>query len=112
MPDPTPPRDPDQSGQTTSVWMATESLPSHPPLTEDKAVDVCVVGAGIAGLTTAYLLARQGKSVIVLDHGDIGSGETGRTTAHLSNVIDDRYTEMERLHGELHGARRGGLMAV
>ena len=104
MPDPTPPRDPDQSGQTTSVWMATEALPTHPPLTEDKAVDVCVVGAGIAGLTTAYLLARQGKSVIVLDHGDIGSGETGRTTAHLSNVIDDRYTEMERLHGE-RGAR-------
>ena len=104
MPDPTPPRDPDNSGQSTSIWMATESLPSYPPLNEDKGVDVCVVGAGIAGLTTAYLLARQGKSVVVLDHGDIGSGETGRTTAHLSNVIDDRYEQMERLHGE-RGAR-------
>jgi len=62
------------------------------------------VGAGIAGLTTAYLLAREGLSVIVLDDGPIGGGETGRTTAHLSNAIDDRYVEMERLHGR-DGAR-------
>jgi glycine/D-amino acid oxidase-like deaminating enzyme/nitrite reductase/ring-hydroxylating ferredoxin subunit len=61
--------------------------------------DVCVIGAGIAGLTTAYLLAREGKSIVVLDDGPIGGGETGQTTAHLSNEIDDRYIEMERIHG-------------
>jgi len=55
-------------------------------------------------MTTAYLLARAGKSVVVLDDGPIGGGMTERTTAHLSNAYDDRYKEMERLHGE-DGAR-------
>ena len=60
--------------------------------------------AGIAGLTTGYLLARHGKSVVLLDDGPIGGGQTQRTTAHLSNAIDDRYFEIERLHGA-DGAR-------
>jgi glycine/D-amino acid oxidase-like deaminating enzyme/nitrite reductase/ring-hydroxylating ferredoxin subunit len=75
-------------------------MPSFPPLTADAHADVCVVGTGIAGLTTAYLLARQRKSVIVLDAGPVAAGQTQRTTAHLSNAIDDRYFEIERLHGE------------
>jgi glycine/D-amino acid oxidase-like deaminating enzyme/nitrite reductase/ring-hydroxylating ferredoxin subunit len=87
-----------------SVWQATAQLPSFSPLTVDVTADVCVVGAGIAGLTTAYLLTQVGKSVVVLDDGAIGSGMTGVTTAHLTNAIDDRYFEIERLHGE-HGAR-------
>ena len=78
--------------------------PAYPALDADASVDVCVVGAGIAGLTTAYLVARAGKTVLVLDDGQIGSGETGRTTAHLANAIDDRYFRIERLHGEV-GAR-------
>jgi glycine/D-amino acid oxidase-like deaminating enzyme/nitrite reductase/ring-hydroxylating ferredoxin subunit len=55
-------------------------------------------------MMTAYLLARAGRRVIVLDDGAIGGGETGRTTAHLSDALDDRYTELERLHGA-DGAR-------
>src|SRR5205823_4374066 len=54
--------------QSTSVWMNTASLPTEQPLTRDERADVCVVGAGIAGLSTAYLLARAGKSVVVLDN--------------------------------------------
>jgi len=50
------------------------------------------------------MLAREGKSVIVLDDGPVAGGETGRTTAHLSNALDDRYMELERLHGD-RGAR-------
>ena len=87
-----------------SVWQATAKLPSFSPLTADTTADVCVVGAGIAGLTTAYLLTQVGKSVVVLDDGAIGSGMTGVTTAHLTNAIDDRYFEIERLHGA-DGAR-------
>ena len=90
--------------QSVSVWMTTAEVPSFEPLAEDVTADVCVVGAGIAGLTTAYLLAQEGRSVVVLDDGPIGSGQTRRTTAHLSNALDDRYTEIERLHGE-RGAR-------
>jgi len=92
------------SGRSVSVWMATADVPDQLPLARSAGADVCIVGAGIAGLTTAYLLAREGKSVIVLDDGPIAGGETCRTTAHLVSVLDDRYDELERLHGE-HGAR-------
>ncbi|MGE3538791.1 MAG: FAD-dependent oxidoreductase [Candidatus Tectimicrobiota bacterium] len=92
------------SGATASVWMETAAEPSRPALAQDTSVDVCVVGAGIAGLTTAYLLAAEGRSVLVLDDGPIAGGETSRTTAHLANALDDRYVELERLHGET-GAR-------
>jgi glycine/D-amino acid oxidase-like deaminating enzyme/nitrite reductase/ring-hydroxylating ferredoxin subunit len=92
------------SGQRVSLWRATESAPAEPALKQDVRADVCVIGAGIAGLTTAYLLGREGRSVVLLDDGPIGGGNTERTTAHLSNAIDDRYSEMERLHGE-RGAR-------
>ena len=92
------------SGATASVWMATAEIPSRPALAKDITADVCVVGAGIAGLTTAYLLAEEGRSVVVLDDGPIAGGETSRTTAHLVNALDDRYFELESMHGE-KGAR-------
>src|SRR5688572_10701211 len=91
-------------GITTSVWVATADTPEKKPLNKDTSADVVVIGAGIAGLTTAYLLALEGKSVIVLDDGPIGGGMTSRTTAHLSNALDDRYFELERLFRE-EGAR-------
>jgi glycine/D-amino acid oxidase-like deaminating enzyme/nitrite reductase/ring-hydroxylating ferredoxin subunit len=63
-----------------------------------------VIGAGIAGLSVAYHLALEGRSVLVLDDGPIGGGQSGRTTAHLSNAIDELYVEIARMHGA-EGAR-------
>lgn len=92
------------SERSQSVWKATAPLRQFPALSGEARADVCVVGAGIAGMTTAYLLAKAGKSVIVLDDNAVGGGETGQTTAHLSSALDDRYYEIERVHGE-EGAR-------
>jgi glycine/D-amino acid oxidase-like deaminating enzyme/nitrite reductase/ring-hydroxylating ferredoxin subunit len=97
---------------TRSLWQDTASIPSRPPLKDHVTADICVVGAGIAGLSVAYQLARGGKRVVVLEKEEIGSGETGRTTAHLANEIDDRYTALEKAVGaanaklaaESHGA--------
>ena len=94
------------SGATQSLWMATASTPRFEPLRDDTRAHVCVIGAGIAGMTTAYLLQREGRAVIVVDDGPVGGGETGRTTAHLSNALDDRYFEIAKLFGE-KGARLG-----
>jgi glycine/D-amino acid oxidase-like deaminating enzyme/nitrite reductase/ring-hydroxylating ferredoxin subunit len=74
-------------------------LPTTEPLRADVQAGVCVIGAGIAGLTTAYLLGREGKSVVVLDDGPIGGGETSRTTAHLACRIDDGLAELEEVLG-------------
>lgn len=88
------------SGITPSVWMATSDSPELPRLTKDIRAGVCVIGAGIAGMTTAYLLARAGRAVVVIDDGPVGGGETGRTTAHLTNALDDRFYQIQKLHGQ------------
>src|SRR6476660_9570946 len=86
--------------KTASVWADSAKMPDFPALGKNTEADVCVVGAGIAGLTTAYLLTEAGKSVVILDDGPLAGGATEVTTAHLSNAIDDRYYEIERLHGQ------------
>jgi glycine/D-amino acid oxidase-like deaminating enzyme/nitrite reductase/ring-hydroxylating ferredoxin subunit len=88
------------SGNTASLWVGTFPVPDYPKLTRNRRCEVCVVGAGIAGLSTAYMLAKGGRKVIVLDDGPIGGGESGRTTAHLTGAMDDRIYELERVHGD------------
>ncbi len=87
--------------------MESSGVASAPALTDEMKADVCIIGAGIAGLTTAYLLTLEGKSVVVLDDGPIGGGETERTTAHLATALDTRYFLLERLHGA-----RGACLAA
>jgi glycine/D-amino acid oxidase-like deaminating enzyme len=84
--------------ESAPIWQdLTPSIPAeHVP---GLHADVCVVGAGIAGLTTAYLLRRAGHEVEVLDAFSPGAGETGRTTAHLTNVLDDRFVRLEKFFG-------------
>ena len=84
-------------GETLPVWLDDERPLPFPSLEGPQASDVCIVGGGIAGLTTAYFLSDAGRSVVVIDDGR--GGETLRTTAHLSNALDDRYVHLERLHG-------------
>src|SRR3984893_15162638 len=92
------------SGHTTSVWMANTEVPQFQPLNQDLRANVCVIGAGIAGMTTAYLLARAGRAIVLVDDGPIGGGARSRTTAHLTAGLDDRYYNIEIMHGE-EGAR-------
>jgi glycine/D-amino acid oxidase-like deaminating enzyme/nitrite reductase/ring-hydroxylating ferredoxin subunit len=84
--------------------MSTAEVPNLQPIKTDIRTGVCIIGAGIAGMTTAYLLARAGRAVVVIDDGPIGGGETGRTTAHLTAALDDRYYQIQKLHGQ-EGAR-------
>ncbi len=83
------------------AWFAdAEPQRQSKSLPQDQRADVCIVGAGIAGMSCAYELAKAGKRVIVLDDGPVGGGQTGRTTAHLANAVDDRFYHMESTHGE------------
>jgi glycine/D-amino acid oxidase-like deaminating enzyme/nitrite reductase/ring-hydroxylating ferredoxin subunit len=84
---------------TETPWRDGVAMPEGSVLQANDTADVCVVGAGIAGLTTAYLLMQAGKKVVVVEDGEIGSGMTLYTSAHLSNEIDGLYSELERIHG-------------
>jgi len=86
-----------------SLWRA-RTLPQLPSRPLPDEVDVVVIGAGITGLTTAYLLSRSGKRVAVFDRERIGSGETGNTSAHLTCVTDERITTLAKRFGD-DGAR-------
>ncbi|MCP1582040.1 FAD-dependent oxidoreductase [Pseudoxanthomonas mexicana] len=86
---------PNVLAETASWWR--DAPPQEP--------DVVVVGAGVAGLSTALQLARAGRDVCVLERRGIGSGETLRTSAHLASALDDRFTALARYHGE-EGARQ------
>lgn len=85
----------------------TGSWPSFETLKSDLKCDVLIVGAGISGLTTAYLLAKEGRNVTVIDASRPGDGETGNTTAHLASALDDRFSELEKIFG-----REGAYLAA
>lgn len=67
-----------------SLWKATASLPEFPELVGDVRTDVLIIGGGIAGILTAYLLHEKGVRYVLVEKGRICSGTTGNTTAKIT----------------------------
>ncbi|MGC1242649.1 MAG: FAD-dependent oxidoreductase [Chryseosolibacter sp.] len=88
------------SGSNISYWLDSVEPIRFSPLSGNQKTEIVIVGGGISGLSVAYCLVKAGRKVMVVDDGYVGSGESGRTTAHLVNALDDRYTEIERVLGE------------
>jgi glycine/D-amino acid oxidase-like deaminating enzyme/nitrite reductase/ring-hydroxylating ferredoxin subunit len=99
---------------TLPFWIDSANLPSYPKLARDEAVDVVVVGGGVTGLTAAYLLMLDGKSVAVLERERCTQIDTGHTSAHLTMVIDERLTDLASRLGRDHAQATwdAGLAAV
>ena len=95
------------SGESLSLWVESAESSVYPSLVKNIAADVCIVGAGLAGLTTAYLLLEEGKSVCILESFEVGSGQTGKTSAHFTVALDERYFNLEKYHG-----KRGAELAA
>jgi glycine/D-amino acid oxidase-like deaminating enzyme/nitrite reductase/ring-hydroxylating ferredoxin subunit len=93
------------SGENLSYWVDSTKPIEYDTLKEDISTDVLVIGGGIAGLSTAYNVVRAGLKVVVVEDGLIGSGESGRTTAHITHALDDRYFDIEKVFGE-EGSRK------
>lgn len=99
--------------KTTTPWQQVQ-LPEFAPLNRDIDVDVVIVGGGITGLTAAYLLCMEGKTVCLLERHRLGHGDTGCTTAHLTYVTDVRPSQLEGTFGQAAAklAWRGGAAAI
>lgn len=90
------------SGATDAVWVhhdKYDNRPRFPTLDSNLNTDVVVIGAGISGISVAYELVTRGQSVILLEARDVLSGETGRTSGHLANALDDHYIHIAKKHG-------------
>ena len=85
---------------TQPLWLHNLHKENYAALAENLTTDVCIVGGGIAGLSIAYQLLLANKSVIVIESQKIGSGESGNTSAHLSNALDDRFYRIAKMHGQ------------
>src|SRR3981189_2211596 len=84
---------------TLPFWIDSAGLPAYPRLQRDDTVDVVIVGGGTTGLTAAYLLTLEGRSVAVLERSRCAQIDTGRTTAHLTMVTDRTLVDLARCFG-------------
>ena len=84
---------------TTSYWLDGDGCGEWPPLREDISTDVLVIGGGITGITTAWLLARAGGDVVLLDREGFATRDTGHTTAHLTYMTDSRLRDLVATFG-------------
>jgi glycine/D-amino acid oxidase-like deaminating enzyme/nitrite reductase/ring-hydroxylating ferredoxin subunit len=83
-----------------SLWVKTTPETSYPALEREASYDAIVIGGGITGLTTAYLLKREGLKVALLEAGRIASGVTGYTTAKVTALHALIYQELLSKHGQ------------
>ncbi len=82
-----------------SYWLASTPANYYPALAEDIETEVCIIGGGITGMTTAYLLAKQGKKVVLVDSDVLFAGTTGNTTAKVTAQHGLIYDEFTRFFG-------------
>jgi glycine/D-amino acid oxidase-like deaminating enzyme/nitrite reductase/ring-hydroxylating ferredoxin subunit len=88
-----------EAKKSTSLWLDTAPQTDYSPLEPGRHFDVAVLGGGIAGITTAYLLERQGATVALVEAGRIAAGVTAYTTAKVSSLHGTIYSTIGRKHG-------------
>jgi glycine/D-amino acid oxidase-like deaminating enzyme/nitrite reductase/ring-hydroxylating ferredoxin subunit len=83
-------------------WIDSTPIRRFPKLQKNINVDVVVIGAGVTGITTAYLLKKAGVTVALIERERVASIDTGHTTAHLTYITDVELQELVRNFGEDH----------
>jgi glycine/D-amino acid oxidase-like deaminating enzyme/nitrite reductase/ring-hydroxylating ferredoxin subunit len=83
-------------------WIDSAPIQKFPKLQRNISVDVVVVGAGVTGITTAYVLKKAGLRVALIERERLASIDTGHTTAHLTYITDVELQKLARDFGEDH----------
>jgi glycine/D-amino acid oxidase-like deaminating enzyme/nitrite reductase/ring-hydroxylating ferredoxin subunit len=91
--------------ETLSVWRGGAPAPGYAMLAGDVTADVVIIGGGITGVTLAYLLAKQGRQVVLLEADTLGSGATGNSTGNLYETLSRGLREVVDRWGAEVGRR-------
>src|SRR5438105_13823072 len=83
-------------------WIDSAPIEKFPRLKRNVTVDVVVVGAGVTGITTAYLLKKAGLTVALIERERLASMDTGHTTAHLTYITDTSLRVLTKHFGADH----------
>ncbi|SER11503.1 Glycine/D-amino acid oxidase [Gracilibacillus ureilyticus] len=75
------------------LWQEGSVIEKFPTLNKNEKTEVTIIGAGLTGLTAAYLLATNGVNVVVVDRDRIGNGTSGHTTAKITAQHGMVYNE-------------------
>ncbi len=99
-----------------SIWEGSNP-PGFSPLEQNITTQVCVVGGGIAGVSAAYQLAKRGFKVTLIEAFQLASGQTDRTTAHLTTQLEEQFLELVKMHGKestrlFHEAHRSAIQTI
>lgn len=87
-------------GKDISLWIDTTPKTDFPILEEDLQADAAIVGGGLAGITLAYLLSKEGMKVVIIDKKRIVEKTTGNTTAKVTSLHGLIYSDLIKRHGE------------
>jgi gamma-glutamylputrescine oxidase len=90
---------------TMSLWLDGEGSPGYPPLDGDVTADVAIVGAGIAGVATAYFLASAGANVVVLEARRVAEAASGRNAGFLLAGVAENFVAASRRYGAQNALR-------
>lgn len=86
--------------QNISFWSDTTNHPSFDSLKEDVSTEVAVIGAGMVGILTAWLLAKKGKEVVLLEAERVANGVSAYTTAKVTSQHALLYQTLLKLYGK------------
>src|SRR5258708_27159717 len=88
--------------ENVPYWINSAPIKRFPRLQKNVHVDILVIGAGITGITAAYLLKKAGLTVALIERERVASIDTGHTTAHLTYITDVELRELARNFGQDH----------
>lgn len=80
----------------SSIWHSTDLdySQTYPELDKSHDADIIIIGAGISGLTAAYLLSGSGKKILLIEAGQIASGTSGHSTGNLYTLVDHHLSKL------------------
>ncbi len=83
-----------------SLWLQGFLKNTKKPILEKKKVDICIIGGGITGISTAFALKDSNYDILLIDKGTIGFGATAYTTAKISYLQELPYSKIASMHGK------------